>query len=87
MLFQISVTLGILIAALIGFGLPHSVEGVRRDDFMWHLLAGLPIAIAALLFLAFMTCYRFDTPQNYLSRNDREGAKKALTLVFSGEGA
>ena len=85
-LFTVSVTFGIVFASLLGFALPHNVEGVRRDDFMWHLLAGWPIGIAALQRLAFITCYRYDTPQGYLSRNEREAAKKALNLVYSNEG-
>lgn len=61
-LFQITVTLGILIAALIGFALPHTIDGVTQNDFMPRLLAGLPIAFGALQILEFMTCHRYDTP-------------------------
>ena len=72
MLFLITVTFGILTAALIGFGLPRDVHQVRKDDFMWNLLAGFPIMIAALQSLAFLTCYRFDSPSSYLNHGLRK---------------
>ncbi len=61
-LFQLTVTLGIVIAALIGLGLPHNIADVKENDLIWRVLLGFPVVIAILQLIAFLTCFRYDTP-------------------------
>ena len=86
-LFQLTVTLGILVAALIGLGLPGKLEDVTENDIMWRLLIGFPVIIAVLQSLAFLICFRYDTPQKYIERGQRDTAAKALRMVYTGTGA
>ena len=86
-LIQIIINFGIFVAALFGLGLPHNAQDVGRNDLIWRIMTGLPIAIGIIMILLFVTVYRYDTPYIYLKSDNREAARKALMLVYSYRGA
>lgn len=47
-LFQVTVTLGIVVAALFGLGLPHRDTEVEESDIMWRVLIGFPVVMAVI---------------------------------------
>ena len=85
-LFQITVTLGIDVAALIGFGLPGNINDVRESDFRWRVLVGLPVVVGVLHIIAFVTCFWYDTPVKYLENGEKDQARVALGLVYLESG-
>jgi sugar porter (SP) family MFS transporter len=85
---QVLICLGIVVAYLMGYGVPYSPKvEVPYSDIYWRIVLVIPAGAAILRSLLLVTVFRFDTPKYLVSQSKEDEAREVLKKIYTDESA
>lgn len=80
---QIMITVGIMVAAMLGFSIPlEDDEDEQKDSNIWILVFLIPGALAVLQIIMLALFYKYDTPAFYWANNQVALAKEVESKIY-----
>ena len=79
---QFMIIVGVMIAMLLGLGVPEKDSEAERTSEYWRYMFGLPLVFVVLQLLLLLLVFVHDTPKNLLKRGNLEAARRSLASLY-----